>query len=287
MNEADAEFRARSVIRAVGPTSLPVPVERYAAHLGASISVEKDLPEGQSGFTVPLGGKKVICVNGNETAERQRFTICHELGHLELGLPTDHDSDPSSGVVKRTQNEMLCDVFASELLLPAELFRPLVMRTECNMEALDKLGRDCGASLSCVGSRFAAFAPMPCAFVFSLKGQVRYAMRSTSLRQAGGWIEPRTPIPVDSVSARARAGEPSDGPQEIAPDIWFSDWDRDGSLLEDARHLAKWDQTLTLLWFEDVEELPPARMGSARQGEEDGLAELTGDLPWPGRRRRK
>lgn len=287
MNEAEAEFRARGVVRAVGPASLPVSVEQYAAHFGAVIRVEKDLPDGQSGFTFPLAGTKTICLNGNETAERQRFTVCHELGHIALDLPTDHDADPSSGIVKRTNNEMLCDIFASELLLPAHLFLPLVASAECSMEGLEELARTCGASLGCTGSRFAAFASMPCAFVFSLKGHVRYAIRSTSLRQAGGWIAPRTALPEESVSARARAGEPSDGPQEVEPDIWFSDWDRAGSMLEDAHHLAKWDQTLTLLWFEDVEELPPARAGSARQGDEEGLAELTGDLSWPGRRRRK
>jgi hypothetical protein len=287
VTESDAEFQARGVVRAVGPTSLPAPVERYAAHLGAVIRIESDLPDGQSGFTFQLAGKTTICVNGNETAERQRFTICHELGHLALGLPTDHDSDPTAGVVKRTHNEMLCDVFASELLLPVGLFQPLVMRVECSMEALEQLARECGASLGCTGSRYAAFAPTPCAFVFSLNGRVRYAHRSTSLRQAGGWIEPRTALPEESVSARARAGELCDGPREVEPDIWFSEWDRAGSMLEDARHLAKWDQTLTLLWFEDVEDLPPARAGSNRQGEEDGLAELTGELPWPGRRRQR
>ena len=32
-------------------------------------------------------------------------------------------------------------------------------------------------------------------------------------------------------------------------------WERGGALLEEVRHLAQWDQTLMLLWFED-EEIP-------------------------------
>lgn len=67
-----------------------------------------------------------------------------------------------------------------------------------------------------------------------------------------------------------------------------SSWDRGGTLLEDARHLEQWNQTIALLWFED-EELPSplAVQPREREEEEHGLAELDGVLPWPGKKRRK
>src|SRR5258708_4883963 len=176
---------------------------------------------------------------------------------------------------------MLCDIFAAELLLPAFLFQPLVLGAECGFASIDELATRGGASFAMTGSRFAAFAPMPCAFVFSEQGVVRYAARSTSLRQANAWIPPRTPLPDATLSQRVRSGGPSDGAEEVEADIWFSDWTRGGTLFEEARHYPKWDQTLTLLWFED-EELPQARSGSREQQEEVGLAELDGVLPWPG-----
>lgn len=53
------------------------------------------------------------------------------------------------------------------------------------------------------------------------------------------------------------------------------------------RHLATWDQTLTLLWFED-EELPEEHSREANGAdEESALQELDGILPWPGKRRRR
>jgi hypothetical protein len=89
------------------------------------------------------------------------------------------------------------------------------------------------------------------------------------------------------VSEKIRAGEVCDGPEEVDADLWFSDWNRGGVLLEEAIHLGQWDQTLTLLWFED-EEVPPLRRAERTKEEEEwGVKELDGILPWPGKKRRK
>ncbi|WFU71426.1 hypothetical protein [Bradyrhizobium sp. CB2312] len=66
------------------------------------------------------------------------------------------------------------------------------------------------------------------------------------------------PLPADSYSVRVRAGESLSGLEEAEPDARFEDWERDGALIEDTRHLGQWDQTLILLWFDDEESVPPA-----------------------------
>jgi hypothetical protein len=80
--------------------------------------------------------------------------------------------------------------------------------------------------------------------------------------------------------------------------MWFTDWERGGVLLEEARFLAPWDQVLTLLWFEN-EEIPPLKRPTRRwdrdiderqsrdDEDEDGLKELDGNLRWPGKKKRK
>ena len=62
---------------------------------------------------------------------------------------------------------------------------------------------------------------------------------------------------------------------------------RDGVLIEDTLHLGQWDQTLTLLWFDDEELASPAP--ERKQWDEDSyrLRELDGVLPWPARSKRK
>jgi|SRR6516164_2531097 hypothetical protein len=81
----------------------------------------------------------------------------------------------------------------------------------------------------------------------------------------GGWRCPALQIPgtrVQSIyvdGAAVRAGGSCDGPEEIDADVWFSNWERGGLLLEDARDLAQWDQTIALIWFDDDEVSAPTR----------------------------
>jgi hypothetical protein len=98
------------------------------------------------------------------------------------------------------------------------------------------------------------------------------------LRDARAWIPSRLPLPKGSVSERVRSGATCDGPEEVEADVWFDNWDRGGVLLEDARYLKQWDQTIALLWFEDEEVSEPKRERHKRGEEEYGLAELDGNL---------
>jgi hypothetical protein len=94
-------------------------------------------------------------------------------------------------------------------------------------------------------------------------------------------------LPVGSLSARVRAGATVNVSEEVDADVWFSDWERGGALLEEARHLAKWDQTVTLLWFED-EEVPPEPRREEDNAEQDtDLEELDGILRFKDRRGRR
>ena len=68
---------------------------------------------------------------------------------------------------------------------------------------------------------------------------------------------------------------------------WFYDWSGLGILLEDARHLLRWDQTLSLLWFEDDAIPPRASPEGGGEEEEPALRELDGILPWPDKSRRR
>jgi hypothetical protein len=53
-----------------------------------------------------------------------------------------------------------------------------------------------------------------------------------------------------------------------------------------SRHISAWDQTLTLIWFED-EAIRPEAPERRLTYENDGLSELDGTLPWPGGKKRR
>jgi IrrE N-terminal-like domain len=287
MDELSVVLKARAFVNQTNPPSFPVSMQAYIDQIGGSIRVEDDLGPNEPGWSFKKpNGKYCICVNGKDSARRRRFTVCHELAHIVLGLPSDHGG-PSWSYAKRTENEILCDVFASELLLPNKLFKPMVDKADLSLEEIDRLADDFEASVLATGSRFAASAPTPCAFVFAEGGKVRYCSRSTTLRAANAWIPPRMELPTGSVANRRRGGAANDGAEEVEANIWFEDWTRDGALMEDARHSGRLDQTVALLWFEE-DSVPPPREGKReREVEEYGLVELDGVLPWPGTKKRK
>ena len=286
MGELSVVSAARAFVRRCEPLAQPVAVETYAAAIGGTIKKDA-LNDGEDGwsFKTPKGKYK-ICVNCNQNDRRQRFTVCHEIAHEVLGIAPDH-SQPSWSYGKRPQGEIFCDIFAAELLLPYKLFKPQVDMAEMGMAAVRMLADDFDASLLATGSRFATFSKYLCAFVVSEGGKVRYSARSATLRQARGWIGLGSLLPKDSFSARVRAGAKASGLEAVEADAWFETLDYDGDLFEDVLHLDAWDQTLTLLWFEE-DQAPPLRQ-ERKQWEEEtyGLAELDGTLPWPGRQKRR
>ncbi len=297
LDEFTTVLRARNFVTKVNPTTIPVPLDAYLQEARAVFRVDTDLQPDEAGWSFPGNGKHFIGVNANDRLVRQRFTVCHELAHIVLGLPSNHEALPWWSYAKRPLAEILCDVFAAELLLPYRLFQPVAEEAPISLATVDALAGRFLASATATGSRYAAVVSTPCAFVLSEEGKVRYASRSKALNDAKAWIPPRTDLPRGSVSERARTGAAGDR-EEVDADLWFSDWERGGVLLEEARHLAQWDQTLTLLWFES-EEVPPLKPDrrdrrwdpdgrELREDEEEfGLQELDGNLRWPSKKRRR
>jgi Zn-dependent peptidase ImmA (M78 family) len=294
IDEFRAVLKAREFVRNVNPATIPVPVEMYAQEVGAIIRPQTDLGLDEAGYCFQNNGKYFICTNANDRAERQRFTVCHEIAHIVLGLPSQHGAWPWWSYAKRPLAEILCDIFAAELLLQYDLFQPQAEKASIGLATRDDLAERFQASVTATGSRYAAVVSTPLAFVLSEQGKVRYASRSNPLKDAYAWVPPRLDLPDGSFSKKVRDGAACGSPEEVDADIWFSDWERGGTLLEEARQLAPWDQTLTLLWFEGGE-VPPKKFrddrGEIYEEEEDKndglLQELDGKLRWPGRRRRR
>jgi Zn-dependent peptidase ImmA (M78 family) len=285
MDEVQATAAARSFIAGLDLSNLHDSLDVYLAKVNAKVKFE-DLGQDESGYTVPIIGSPRIVVNSNEPASRQRFTICHEIAHLALGLQSNHGDIPLSAYAKRDPNESACDVFAAELLMPYFLFKPHVPDTPPTFELLEDLAQRFGASFPAAASRFASICDEPCALVACESGRVRYTVRSASLRALGGWIDVKGPIPPGSISQQLRLEKESGRDSgEVAQDIWFSDWPQGCDLTEHARYYAKRDETIALLWFES-EDGPPERAleKHSPRSEEN---ELTGELPWPGKSRKK
>lgn len=218
-DEVLAMLKARRFVSTVKPTTIPVPIQPYLDAVGATLRHETDLQDNEPGWSFATNGKRYICVNAADREERQRFTICHEIAHVVLGLPSDHATQPWWST-KRPPAERLCDLFAAELLLPEVLFQPRAEESAVSFVSLDALASQFAASTTATGSRFAAVISTPCAFVLSEEGKVKYASRSKALIDSKAWIEPHMAVPHGTVSERARAGEAPER-EKIDANVWF------------------------------------------------------------------
>jgi hypothetical protein len=126
-----------------------------------------------------------------------------------------------------------------------------------------------------------------CAFVLTKDGIVRYAARSKSLEDCRGFVRPGQKVPVESLAARLLQPMKVDGPIEVAATEWLDDWKGGGFLMEDARHFAPWNQTLSLLWFKDDRVPDSGENDADDDDEEPALRPLDGVLPWPSKRGRR
>jgi len=287
MDEQWVRQKARGFVAKVTPPAVFGDLTPYLDAINAKLRHE-ELELGESGYTITKpNGRHIVTVNSTETLERQRFTVCHEIAHILLELPSSHEEVPAWSYAKRHPNEVACDTFASELLMPYKLWLAQVPSGEPCMEVIENLAATFGTSFPAAASRYASLSQRPCAFVTMERGAIRYASRSTSLRKFNARISARSTIPAGSVARRLRdAGASAAASGEVAQDIWFDDWESGRTLWEISRHFSSRDTTVALLWF-DEDELPDReldRFGAPIQ-ENDGLEELTGHLSWDRKKR--
>jgi Zn-dependent peptidase ImmA (M78 family) len=120
--------QAQNLLARLAIKSLPTPVEKIAKALGAEVRFAP-FDEELSGMIYVKEGVPIIGVNSLHHPNRQRFTIAHELGHLELhremitsNVHVDkefpalmRDTKSSTGT---EQIEIEANQFAAELLMP-------------------------------------------------------------------------------------------------------------------------------------------------------------------------
>lgn len=291
IDEPAIRAQARQFMKGLDLSLVDRDLSVYTKKVNARLSKE-DLGETESGYTLTRrDGKSSIVVNEIERLERQRFTICHEVAHLALDLQSDHKETPSWSYAKRNDNEISCDIFASELLMPFEAFKRDVDKGEPSFDLIERLRGKYVVSFSACGSRLAAVTDYPCAFILMNSSVIRYASRSATLRQLNAWIEMRTPIPKESVAYRliedgVAAGE--DG--SVSQDVWFRDWPKGYDLTELARHYSAYNETFSLIWFEqDSGPDEPVKnfTGVLTETDDGGLKELDGVLSFSKRIKRR
>ena len=285
MDENVVISRARKLLKDAGINTAPVDVEALAVHLGFKVSRVK-LPDGEAGSTFERRGQRHIWVNEKDSLVRQRFTILHEIAHHVLELPSKHGETVPAGELERFtgrhQEEISCDIFAAECLVPWAMIQPLAEEKDFTLDHLAELADHFQASRSCIASRFAQASEGHLAFVVAEDGVVKYSIGSKALREARVWITKGIPLPQNSAAANAHKTGIS-GLHEA--DIEGADWShsddaRRFACYEQATYHAPTRQTQSILNFEEFDPRPVSNGYRARHDDDDMLEELDGRPGW-------
>jgi Zn-dependent peptidase ImmA (M78 family) len=140
----DPTQRARELLERLNVQNVPVPVDKIAKAVGAQV-VFSPLDDELSGMVLVKRDRMLIGVNSLHHPTRQRFTIAHEIGHLELHKRFITDQihvDKKFTVLMRDPNsatgtdrlEIEANRFAAELLMPEWAVRRVLERESIDID---------------------------------------------------------------------------------------------------------------------------------------------------------
>lgn len=182
---------------------------------------------------------------------RKRFTIAHEIGHRVLhGLGATTDTLRNLRTWTKGSKETEANVFASELLMPERLFKPMVAKQNPSLEFIDRLADIFRTSRQAAAIRFIQTTAEPCAFVLFRQGRYEWSLKSDSFEF---FIRDGVPHRYTGVSELLRGKSGMTGPAQTPAGAWLQDQDPDGraSLMEDARILPEYGEAFALLWINE------------------------------------
>jgi len=155
-----------------GPPFLP---ERLAPFQRVKQIVKEDLGD-LSGLLVPLDDGFEIKINATHPPERQNFSCAHEIAHtfffeeegrvLIQRLVRDRGEKAA-----RDWEENLCDVAASELLMPSQIFNGYASRYHYGIHALIPLSRTFQASIKPIVLKLCDVHPSHCFVIHWARAQ--------------------------------------------------------------------------------------------------------------------
>lgn len=143
---AEPYERARQILEQFQITEAPVPVDKIAKELGAQLRYSP-LDPALSGMVYIKDNVPIIGVNSLHHPNRQRFTIAHEIGHLELHREEISKAvhvDKEFPVLMRDQKaatgmdkiEVAANQFAAELLIPKKLLDEAIQGGLADIDAI-------------------------------------------------------------------------------------------------------------------------------------------------------
>ncbi len=142
------------------PDDLPIDVEMAASFLGAEVAYADGGPAGSVRHD---GDRYRVRVNAEASDGRVRFSVAHEIIHIPFLSATGATSRTDRETVRvdwSDQEELLCDIGAAQLLMPASAVQPM-LPARPTIDDVDEVAKRCGTSLEASLRRTAQLCGLP------------------------------------------------------------------------------------------------------------------------------
>lgn len=241
------------------------PLELFASGLGATV-IEKPLLNSDGRI---IFGKKHTIIEISEDiefAQKKRFTLAHEIGHLVLhkGIDIHNDNDSTTSwfnnkekQAKNGRIEYEANQFASELLIPSLLFIDKQKGKKFSPQLLRDLADFFIVSLTAIAFKYFQLGDHPLCLFHSHNKKVSYWRWPENYPH---FIIDRTKLapPEDSVAMEFFAKEKIYSKQQAKQQIWKSTWfdlkkredDNDFNFYEYCIISSAYNSVLSVVWEE-------------------------------------
>ena len=231
-----------------------IDIEAIAEDCGATIRYQT-----LSGCVARIMGYKdraIITIEKNCPRQRQRFSAGHELGHWmkDRGQVAFQCQDKTFIKEWSAENpETRANRFASDLLLPAKMFRTNAHAKPITFETVKDLSKLFCTSLTATAIRLVEYGDQPAILVCHGQQEREWYVSSSGARNKI-WLESH-PGEGSLAYTLLRGKAKSLQAAEVRSDAWFNHRNaRNYWIFEDSRLLAD-GIVLTLLWWKDETQL--------------------------------
>ena len=209
-------------------------------------------------------GKPIITVSSLPLVNyhRRRFSIAHELGHLEMHRGTgllmsctkrdiQYKPDNTNLNVEQEANQ-----FASSFLIPTRFVRTSFTEEEPSFEIISKWALKLETSLTATAFRFVQFTPEPVAIVLSVRGIIQYFQPSNEFVGLGVFPDVNNSVGTNTDARKLFQGLSVKSQwQEIRASEWFrrnnTAFDKTDVIKEWSIAMPSYEAVLTLLWVHE------------------------------------
>ena len=221
------------------------------------IEIREENLDGCEANILGWGDEAIIAVNKRSRPERQRFSIGHELGHWMHDRGTqavrcDQRAFFEQWFTGAVNTEERANRYATDLLLPRTMFAPLAQNKPITFTTVLELAKIFQMSQTATAIRLVELGSYP-AIVYCTKGSRRkWFARSPDFLDN---IWPRDWPGTGSLAHQIISGAERVNPRRVPVSEWIEHENAAHCrVFEDSVRVTR-DLVLTLLWWEDVDQL--------------------------------